>query len=343
MIKRGLLSFYVFAVAAMALVHSEAKASSVSVTNVTIVTDETGTVSGADPSIVPCSSAAGCVVNSTTTGANTTATIATSVQLNQIPIQRVLVPYYLQPYIQIQGEVSASPSRNATTFAGASSTATWTLAGGAEVDDSRFLSPTELNGHLDWKTNFNLQQSLNSIIQFTWTISGLNSVTNSMFSTSQTMTLGCTSTGCSVNTSSLNVGLESGNFIDALMDVSGCMCATWSLSETVNFQTSATAGHSGSFNFQDPMTLTYFDPNGNIVPNLVFYDQSLNGEIGLSGQDFSATTPVPAALPLFATGLGMMGFLGWRRKRKAAAIQAAAPNAPATAWWYWLSCRRGPR
>jgi lambda repressor-like predicted transcriptional regulator len=36
-----------------------------------------------------------------------------------------------------------------------------------------------------------------------------------------------------------------------------------------------------------------------------------------------ATTPVPAALPLFATGLGAMGLLGWRRKRKnTAAITA---------------------
>jgi len=31
----------------------------------------------------------------------------------------------------------------------------------------------------------------------------------------------------------------------------------------------------------------------------------------------------PAALPLFATGLGALGLLGWRRKRKAAAIAAA--------------------
>ena len=27
-------------------------------------------------------------------------------------------------------------------------------------------------------------------------------------------------------------------------------------------------------------------------------------------------TPLPAALPLFVTGLGMFGALGWRRKRK---------------------------
>jgi hypothetical protein len=31
-------------------------------------------------------------------------------------------------------------------------------------------------------------------------------------------------------------------------------------------------------------------------------------------------TPLPAALPLFATGIGGLGLLGWRRKRKARAI-----------------------
>ena len=31
-------------------------------------------------------------------------------------------------------------------------------------------------------------------------------------------------------------------------------------------------------------------------------------------------TPLPGALPLFATGLGVLGFIGWRRKRKAAAL-----------------------
>ena len=35
----------------------------------------------------------------------------------------------------------------------------------------------------------------------------------------------------------------------------------------------------------------------------------------------TATTPLPATLPLFASGLGALGLLGWRRKRKA---QAAA-------------------
>ena len=36
----------------------------------------------------------------------------------------------------------------------------------------------------------------------------------------------------------------------------------------------------------------------------------------------AVATPLPAALPLFATGLGALGLLGWRRKRKAAALAA---------------------
>jgi hypothetical protein len=39
---------------------------------------------------------------------------------------------------------------------------------------------------------------------------------------------------------------------------------------------------------------------------------------------FATTTPLPAALPLFATGLGALGLLGWRSKRKNTAALAAA-------------------
>jgi hypothetical protein len=37
-----------------------------------------------------------------------------------------------------------------------------------------------------------------------------------------------------------------------------------------------------------------------------------------------AETPIPAALPLFATGLGALGLLGWRRRRKNVSALAAA-------------------
>ena len=38
----------------------------------------------------------------------------------------------------------------------------------------------------------------------------------------------------------------------------------------------------------------------------------------------AATTPLPGALPLFATGLGALGLLSWRRKRKNGANFSAA-------------------
>jgi hypothetical protein len=74
-----------------------------------------------------------------------------------------------------------------------------------------------------------------------------------------------------------------------------------------------------SFDLSDNSTLTTFlaisnnglpGTSGNGV-NLVVYA----GE----GEPVRAV-PLPAALPLFATGLGALGLLGWRRKRKRAAV-----------------------
>jgi hypothetical protein len=40
----------------------------------------------------------------------------------------------------------------------------------------------------------------------------------------------------------------------------------------------------------------------------------------LIGTAAPVATPIPAALPLFATGIGGLGLLGWRRKRKVQAV-----------------------
>jgi hypothetical protein len=60
----------------------------------------------------------------------------------------------------------------------------------------------------------------------------------------------------------------------------------------------------------------------------------INGQVGCSfGAQFSGTltpTPLPAALPLFATGLGGLGLLGWRRKRKGASGRLKSKNCRAT-------------
>jgi hypothetical protein len=53
--------------------------------------------------------------------------------------------------------------------------------------------------------------------------------------------------------------------------------------------------------------------------------QTLNAALADFAPDNSdaSVTPLPAALPLFASGGGLLGFLGWRRKRKNAAAIAA--------------------
>ena len=72
---------------------------------------------------------------------------------------------------------------------------------------------------------------------------------------------------------------------------------------------SADEGHSANA-FVDP----YF-----LVPDGVTFTIS----DGIGNAPAPAPTPIPAALPLFGTGLGMIGLLGWRRKRKAAALAVA--------------------
>ncbi len=50
---------------------------------------------------------------------------------------------------------------------------------------------------------------------------------------------------------------------------------------------------------------------------------NMNGIFTITGVIINpSAVPLPAALPLFGTGLGALGLLGWRRKRKAAAVAA---------------------
>ena len=56
-----------------------------------------------------------------------------------------------------------------------------------------------------------------------------------------------------------------------------------------------------------------------------YFDNVLfsNGDINLAYDFEVAPIPLPAALPLYGTGLAIVGFLGWRRRRKTTALEAA--------------------
>ena len=63
--------------------------------------------------------------------------------------------------------------------------------------------------------------------------------------------------------------------------------------------------------------------NDNLAPDWervgtdITHQGPFNASFSLTGV---SGVPLPAALPLFATGLGALGLLDWRRKRKAAAL-----------------------
>jgi hypothetical protein len=77
--------------------------------------------------------------------------------------------------------------------------------------------------------------------------------------------------------------------------------------------------------FNGPTEFQGFSPSGGTV-GLVTY----TGPWGFSGGSFDTVltltplaTPLPGALPLFATGLGALGLLGWRSKRKTMSAASA--------------------
>jgi hypothetical protein len=52
--------------------------------------------------------------------------------------------------------------------------------------------------------------------------------------------------------------------------------------------------------------------------------QELDGyDAYFDGVSIPSSVPLPASLPLFGTGLGLIGLIAWRRKRKKVAALAA--------------------
>jgi hypothetical protein len=64
---------------------------------------------------------------------------------------------------------------------------------------------------------------------------------------------------------------------------------------------------------------TYYLRLFGLLPGNINSGHALTGVSGSIAAAAIAATPIPAALPLFASALGLFGFLGWRRKSAAAA------------------------
>jgi hypothetical protein len=84
----------------------------------------------------------------------------------------------------------------------------------------------------------------------------------------------------------------------------------------------STAGEGITYSYSPAATFTL---NGTDIAYVIFTDNAYNfagTNFRLDNLTLDSTTPLPAALPLFASGLGGLGLLTWRRKRKAALAAA---------------------
>ena len=115
---------------------------------------------------------------------------------------------------------------------------------------------------------------------------------------------------------------------------SGVQLAIWEIEygNTISFSTYG--GNTTAFNGATNLATTYianatapggswYDPTATY--NLTLFSFAGNQDLTFVGSiTHAATTPLPAALPLFVSGIaGMGGLLGWRRKRRKAPAVAA--------------------
>ena len=147
------------------------------------------------------------------------------------------------------------------------------------------------------------------------TISGNNSVSDFSIANGAVVTLnGLTITAG--NTASNGGGIYNGG---TLTIVNGTLAGNTAAdgggiynSGTLTVVNSTLAGNTatdggGIYNNSGMVTLT----NSTFLNNSAIFGDDIYNNGGTVTE-----TPIPAALPLFATGLGALGLLGWRRKRK---------------------------
>jgi hypothetical protein len=147
-------------------------------------------------------------------------------------------------------------------------------------------------------------------------------------------------------TATVEFQISSGTFpapvginVNGFFDVTGVTGSGTAGPDPCGFGLTACTGggtnHAGSFNVETSavnsgiITIHLTAENGTMWPNaLAVLTPNSNGWEAVDNmaaapgtfQDLGFATPLPAALPLFATGIGAMGLIGWRRKRKTQAV-----------------------
>ena len=100
--------------------------------------------------------------------------------------------------------------------------------------------------------------------------------------------------------------------LSVLFSVNAVSAATYTID--VNYDLLDGTIHNGDYG----ATLFLAGPVGAGLSDLPFTTGTIAG-VSVAFTPPVSSVPLPATLPLFATGLGALGLLGWRRKKKTAA------------------------
>jgi hypothetical protein len=103
--------------------------------------------------------------------------------------------------------------------------------------------------------------------------------------------------------------------------LAACTVGNTSHAGAFNFETSAVNAGTITIDLTAENGTTWANALAVLIPNSNGWEAADNMS-GAPQHLGVAATPLPAALPLFAAGLGALGLLGWRRKRTARSLAA---------------------